>query len=111
LEICRGSQTGATVDFKKLPIIPGVLELAAHGNVTGASGRNWAGYGHDVVLGSQLGDVERNLLTDPQTSGGLLVACGPEHVDDVLSIFRAEGFVHAAEIGEIVAGEAKAVFQ
>ncbi|MBL8514736.1 MAG: selenide, water dikinase SelD [Betaproteobacteria bacterium] len=111
LEICRGSGVGAQVDFKKLPVIPGVMDLATQGNVTGASGRNWAGYGHDVVLAPHLGDVERNLLTDPQTSGGLLVACDPSQVREVLSIFQAEGFAQAAEIGEITAGGAQAQFR
>ncbi|MBL8519406.1 MAG: selenide, water dikinase SelD, partial [Betaproteobacteria bacterium] len=107
LEICRGSRVGARVDFSRLPVIAGALALAAQGNVTGASGRNWAGYGHDVLLGSALGDAERNLLTDPQTSGGLLVACAAEAVNDVLAIFRDEGFAQAAEIGHILAGESK----
>ena len=80
------------------------LELAREGIFTGASGRNWAGYGDDVSLDAGLGDAERALLTDPQTSGGLLVACAPEAVDDVLAIFRDEGFERAAVIGEIVAG-------
>lgn len=110
LEICRGSRVGAEVQFNKLPIIKGVLDLATQGNVTGASGRNWAGYGNDVVLSNDLGDVERNLLTDPQTSGGLLVACDKSQVAAVLSIFAAEGFAHAAEIGTIVAGDVKATF-
>ena len=78
--------------------------LARAGFFTGASARNWAGYGHDVDLGAGLGDVERALLTDPQTSGGLLVACDPAHVEDVLEVFHREGFEHATEIGEIVAG-------
>jgi selenide,water dikinase len=45
-----------------------------------------------------------NILTDPQTSGGLLAACAPEAVDEVLSVFRAEGFDQARVIGEILAG-------
>jgi selenide,water dikinase len=104
LEICRGSHVGATVDFARLPLHPGVLDLARAGLVTGASGRNWAGCGGDVTLGTALGDAERALLTDPQTSGGLLVACAPEAVADVLAIFRHEGFAAAADIGEITAG-------
>ena len=106
LEVCRGSGLGAVIDFKKLPVIHGVIELAKKGNVTGASGRNWSGYGEDVTLSAQYGDVERNLLTDPQTSGGLLVACDPAAVDQVLAIFSAEGFADATVIGEMTTGEA-----
>ena len=107
LEICKGSGIGATIDYSKLPIMPGVSSLAAQGYITGASGRNWSGYGNDIVLDARLGDVERNLLTDPQTSGGLLVACDPAAVGDVLAVFHAEGFMHASVIGEMTAGAPK----
>lgn len=104
LEICRGSGVAAHVDFDKLPLIPGVRQLAADGFITGASGRNWSGYGHDVELAARLGDVERNLLSDPQTSGGLLAACKPSAVSQVLEIFNAEGFAEAAVVGELRTG-------
>ena len=77
--------------------------------VTGASGRNWAAYGHEVRLGEHLQPVDQALLSDPQTSGGLLVACAPDTVDEVLAIFRRMGFDSAAEVGEIVAAEADGV--
>ena len=105
LEICRGSKLGATIDFATLPIIANVLELAKSGYVTGASDRNWDGYGKDISIDAKFGDVERNLLTDPQTSGGLLVACDPSAVDNVLSIFKAEGFDDATVIGEMTTGK------
>ena len=104
LEICRGSGVGARLDFARVPMLPGTLALAREGIFTGASGRNWAGYGGDVDAGEGIGDAERALLTDPQTSGGLLVACAPEAVTDVMAIFRREGFAAAAEIGTITAG-------
>jgi selenide, water dikinase len=104
LEICRGSGVGAVVDFARIPLHPGVLELAREGLVTGASGRNWNGYGTDVTLSGSMTEVERALITDPQTSGGLLVACVADAADDVLALFRAEGFEHAAIIGQIAAG-------
>jgi selenide,water dikinase len=80
-----------------------VRELVQQGHKTGASGRNWSGYGALVDLGPY-GEVEQALLTDPQTSGGLLVACVPETVERVLALFRADGFEEAAVIGEIAAG-------
>ena len=107
LEICRGSHLAAKIEFAKLPIMPGVMELAAQGYVTGASGRNWSGYGDDILLAAKFGDNERNLLTDPQTSGGLLVACDPTAVDEVLAIFNSEGFASAAVIGEMTSGAAR----
>src|SRR5581483_3201548 len=50
LEVCRGSQVGAKIDWNRVPCLPGVLELAAEGFVTGASKRNWASYGANVDL-------------------------------------------------------------
>ena len=106
LEMCRAAHVGATVQFARLPFHPGVPELAREGFVTGASKRNWDGYGGEVLLSAALGEVERALLTDPQTSGGLLVACTPEAERDVLAIFRREGFGDAAVIGRFDAGAA-----
>jgi selenide,water dikinase len=104
LEICRASNAAATIDFARIPLHPGVLELARHGFVTGASGRNWTGYGHEVTLAPGTTEVERALLTDPQTSGGLLVACAAEATEEVLALFCNDGFDRAGVIGEIAAG-------
>ena len=102
-EIARGSGLAATVDLDSVPWLPGVEQLAAGGYITGASNRNWAGYGQHVKL-NDVSDVTRALLTDPQTSGGLLLACAPRAVDDVLAVFRAEGFEHATVIGSLRKG-------
>ena len=109
LEVCRGSKLGATIDFATLPIIANALDLAKQGFVTGASERNWAGYGGDISIAANYGDVERNMLTDPQTSGGLLVACDPSVVDAVLAIFKAEGFDEATVIGEMTSGKQQVI--
>ena len=71
--------------------------------MTGASARNWAGYGRHVTLNG-VGEAMQALLTDPQTSGGLLVACAPDAVDEVLRVFAEEGFPVAAVIGRLDAG-------
>ncbi|WP_079419291.1 selenide, water dikinase SelD [Thiomonas intermedia] len=106
LEVCRGSQLRARLNFSDVPIIQGVVELAAAGMITGASGRNWASYGAEVALAPGLPALAQTLLTDPQTSGGLLVACAPERVDEVLGTFRDEGFAQAAVIGTLEPGVA-----
>jgi len=103
LELCRGAGLAAEIKMGRVPLLPGVEALAEQGHVTGASGRNWAGYGKDVVL-EGVRDVQQKLLTDPQTSGGLLVACAPDTVDEVVEIFRSEGFAHAAPIGRLSDG-------
>ena len=101
LEMARGSGTTITLDMSRIPLMDGVRELAEQGMITGASGRNWTAYGHEVQLANRLHTVDRHLLTDPQTSGGLLVACAPDAVDDVLAVFARHGFDAAAEIGHI----------
>jgi len=101
LEMARGSDTTAVLDMSHIPLVEGVRDLASSGFVTGASGRNWAAYGLEVALAANLTAVEQDLLSDPQTSGGLLVACTPDSVESVLEIFHQHGFVQAAEIGAL----------
>lgn len=103
LELARGAGASVRIDWARVPLLEGVRGLAEQGFVTGASGRNWTGYGAQVALGSRRDAIDQALLTDPQTSGGLLVSCTPEAVEAVLAVFRAHGFGAAAEIGEIVA--------
>ncbi|TNF62533.1 MAG: selenide, water dikinase SelD [Burkholderiales bacterium] len=109
LEMARGSGATVQIDMGRVPMIDGVRALAAQGMVTGASGRNWAAYGHEVGLAPALTDVDRALLTDPQTSGGLLVACAPEAVQQVLDVFERHAFAAAAEVGEILPARADGV--
>jgi selenide,water dikinase len=104
LEIAKGSKLAARLDWNAIPVMPGVLELAREGILTGASGRNWAGYGSQIKMAATLGEARRAVLTDPQTSGGLLVACAPQACDEVLALFRAEGFAEAAVVGEMAQG-------
>jgi selenide,water dikinase len=107
LELSRGAGLTAKLSMAQIPLLPNVQQLAESGYITGASGRNWDGYGHDVVLANDITPVQQMLLTDPQTSGGLLVSCAAESVDEVLALFRREGFAHAAVIGEMAAGSAR----
>ena len=102
LEICRGSKLGAEVKFDSLPVISEALDWVKQGVATGASDRNWKGYGHEVDLSGE--EWKRKLLTDPQTSGGLLVACAPEAQNEVLSVFRREGFEEARAVGRLSSG-------
>ena len=103
LEICRGSKLAAEVRFDALPVIPEALDWAKQGIATGASERNWSGYGREVALPAGFADWKRKLLTDPQTSGGLLVACAAEAEAEVRELFRSDGF-DARAIGRLAAG-------
>jgi selenide,water dikinase len=107
LEICRGSKLGARVRFDDVPLLAEARAWAEQGTRTGASGRNWAGYGREVTLPAGFPDWKKSLLTDPQTSGGLLVACAPGAADQVIAEFHSGGFEHAHRIGEMIAGTAE----
>jgi selenide,water dikinase len=109
VEICRGSRLAARVAFDALPVLAAARHLAAAGYATGASDRNWTSVGAQVELPADWPAWRRKLLTDPQTSGGLLVACDAATAPAVLDLFKAEGFRHAARIGTLEAGEPRIV--
>ena len=100
LELCRGAKLTARIEFSRIPVIAEALELAQAGIATGASKRNWASYGQEVELAASLPDWATTLLTDPQTSGGLLVSCAPAAEARVMEIFQQQGFA-ATCVGEM----------
>jgi selenide, water dikinase len=102
LEICRGSQLAAEVRFDAIPVISEALDWVKQGVATGASDRNWKGYGREVEFSGE--EWKRKLLTDPQTSGGLLVACAPDLQKEILALFKQHGFGEARVIGRLDAG-------
>ena len=104
LEMCRGAKVQGQLQFKDIPLIPEAIEFARQNVVTGASERNWTGFGADVHLAAGIEDWQKNLLTDPQTSGGLLLACAPESEQEVLDVFKAHGFDDACVIGHVAQG-------
>ncbi|MGZ8309744.1 MAG: selenide, water dikinase SelD [Rhodoplanes sp.] len=104
LEMARGSNLRLVILADDLPLLREAVPLAQQGVVTGASGRNWASYGDSVQLPADLPDWRRNLLTDPQTSGGLLVACAPERAAAVLQSILAAGYPAARHIGYAESG-------
>eukprot|EP00825_Cyclidium_porcatum_P025302 TRINITY_DN2754_c0_g1_i4.p1 TRINITY_DN2754_c0_g1~~TRINITY_DN2754_c0_g1_i4.p1 ORF type:complete len:376 (-),score=46.31 TRINITY_DN2754_c0_g1_i4:145-1272(-) len=105
LEVCRGSGLRAKVNYQDLPVLPKAREFMQAGLMTGASGRNWASYGDGVRIADGLESIAQTLLSDPQTSGGLLVSCSADTVTEVLSLFLQHGFSHVSVIGEMAEGE------
>ena len=103
LELCRGAGLGASVRWGDVPLMPEAVEHVKAGVFTGASTRNWTGYGKEVRL-EKMSDWQKHLLTDPQTSGGLLVACSAQSEAKVLEVFRRHGFDDARTIGAFAAG-------
>ncbi len=106
LEMARGSRCQVSLEWSAVPLLEGVPALAREGFVTGASGRNWAAYGQDVSLSAALPMEAQALLSDPQTSGGLLVSCAPQALDAVMRVFAQHGFGAAAVIGEVASAQA-----
>lgn len=107
LEMARGSEVDLEIEYGALPYLGEAEALAQAGLVTGASLRNWDSYGEGVTLPAGLPDWQRHLLTDPQTSGGLLVACAPETADATLATIRQSGYPRAARIGHVVEGNGR----
>ena len=102
LELARGAGVDVHIAWSQVPLLDGVRELAQQGHITGASARNWSGYGADVQLpASGFDAIDQALLSDPQTSGGLLVSCAPESLDAVMAVFERHGFAQAAVVGQV----------
>ena len=105
LELARGAGLRMQLQLDQVPLLPGILELAEQGMVTGASGRNWASYGAEVSIPAGISPAQQALLCDPQTSGGLLVACAPEAASAVLACFSRQGFAGARVVGCMLPGQ------
>lgn len=106
LEMARASNLRANVDWTAIPLLGRAIELARSGRVTGASGRNWASVADAVDLTGSPPTWQQDILTDPQTSGGLLVAVEPDQAGRILELVRSAGFPSAAIIGHLSAGTA-----
>jgi selenide,water dikinase len=103
LEMARAAKLCLQIDWEKVPRLPLASMLAEQGHITGASKRNWAAYGHEVRLNPRISAVDQALLTDPQTSGGLLVACSPSAQAEVFQAFASTGLM-ATVIGSVEKG-------
>jgi selenide,water dikinase len=104
LELARGAKLEAKLDWNSIPVIEEAVQLVQNDIYTGASTRNWAGFGHEVKLAKNISLWQQNLLTDPQTSGGLLISCAPEAEAEVLAILQAGDFMNAQKIGQFTEG-------
>ena len=105
LEVARGSKLKVTIEAAKVPLLPLTADLAQSGHVTGASGRNWASFGAEIALPASMPEWQRNILCDPQTSGGLLVSVARDRAEAVLAAIRNAGFAHAAIVGHAEPGQ------
>jgi selenide,water dikinase len=109
LEMARGSRLKLALRWDALPLLPRAADLVREGFVTGASGRNWDSYGHDAALPPGFEPWQRHILTDPQTSGGLLVACAPTEAAGIMNEIHSAGYTKASIIGEMTKGTGASV--
>ena len=109
LEMARGAGLTARIDVGAVPLLPGVEALAREGVRTGAAVRNWDSYGDAVTLPAGLEGWRRDVLCDPQTSGGLLVAADAQVAAGIAAMAREAGFADTAVVGELIAGDARVV--
>jgi selenide,water dikinase len=105
LELARGGGVGLTIERTRIPLLARAEALAEAGFITGASGRNWESYGSQIALPRELPSWRRALLTDPQTSGGLLVACKPERAEPIRAMIESEGYPRVSIIGSVIAAD------
>ncbi|HEY7747844.1 MAG TPA: selenide, water dikinase SelD [Aestuariivirgaceae bacterium] len=106
LEMARGAGLSLVVQLKDVPLLKAAESLAKQGYVTGASKRNWLSYGSSISLADGIEGWQQHILTDPQTSGGLLVACSPERSDAIVEQIVEAGYPSARCIGYAETGEA-----
>jgi selenide,water dikinase len=104
MEMARGSNATIVLNAPNVPLLPEASDLARQGFVTGASVRNWASYGDGVRLGPEFPEWQRHLFTDPQTSGGLLIACDATHADAIVRQIVEDGYSYARMIGYVEQG-------
>lgn len=104
LEMARGSNAALAISLSKVPFLRDAASLVQQGCVTGASHRNWASYGASVRLPAECPDWQQHLLTDPQTSGGLLISCAAADAEDLVQNIVAEGYPAARIIGRVESG-------
>lgn len=112
IEMAEGSNLSATLDFKKVPLISDTLfDYVEKGSVPGGTNRNWDSYGHKVeILEKEKSILYKNILADPQTSGGLLIAVAKRSYEQVVGVLTDQGldyFIHP--IGEIIKKQPVAV--
>jgi selenide,water dikinase len=104
MEMARGSDAVIVLKASSVPLLPEASQLARQGFFTGASIRNWTSYGDSVVLGPDFPEWQRHLFTDPQTSGGLLIACDATHAEAIARQLIDEGYPSARIIGRVDRG-------
>lgn len=111
LEMAQGSNVEIVIDYSKIPFLKQAEALAKDGCFTGASRRNWDSYGNHIALPKDFPDYKRLLLTDPQTSGGLLVSISPQKAQSLVAYAKSQGYPLSTIIGEVRTGSRQVVIE
>jgi selenide,water dikinase len=112
IEMAEGSGLSATIEFNRVPLISKrLIEYVEVGAVSGGTNRNWDSYGHKVKLENNNAEsLYKNILADPQTSGGLLISVGRDSLEEVISVLNEYGLSdRTTPIGEMHESESFAV--
>jgi len=104
LEMAKGSNVKITIRMEQVPLLSQTEHFAQQGFVTGASHRNWSSIEHQVKLPFDLPEWQRHVLTDPQTSGGLLISVAAERAGLLLEQIKSAGYLTASVIGLVEVG-------
>ncbi|WP_245662896.1 selenide, water dikinase SelD [Endozoicomonas arenosclerae] len=101
IEVCEGSGVTARLSMEKLPLLPHVQHYQELGCIPGGTHRNFDSYGHKA---GSITEQQKQILCDPQTSGGLLVAVDPDSEQDFLKVTQDHGLALEA-IGTLEEGQ------
>jgi selenide,water dikinase len=107
-EMAEGSDLSAEIYFDKVPLItPSILDYIDQGAVPGGTNRNWDSYGHKI---GEVSSLQKAILADPQTSGGLLIAVAEKHANEIIKLLQDNDLGAFIEpIGQMVAKKEKVV--
>ena len=103
IEIAEGSGLGLDLDLSALPVIDGAWDMLNQGIAPGATRRNLEHYGDRVEWAGSVTDIQKKLVGDPQTSGGLLLSLAPERSTDLVQALREQGTLASAVVGTLSA--------
>lgn len=96
--------TALEIEMERLPLLPGIEEMSGMGLIPAGAYRNKEHSGSKVINDSKMAIFAEDLVFDPQTSGGLLIAIPPEYEAELLRQLHAGGFAHSTRIGQFVEG-------
>ena len=107
VEMALGSNKQISINMNDVPLLAQTKQLALRGFVSGASKRNWSSVSGKVSLPQNMPEWQQHVLTDPQTSGGLLISCTSDRAEILLDQINTAGNASARIIGNVEKGPAR----